>query len=608
MVLQATFLSNAPAVAKNMESRHEKYDSIKITEVSHALPTPSIANVNADTGYKIRESLMGTKRKLKVIFMGMGCSGINFAAQLQKRMDNIDLVIYEKNHDMGGTWLENRYPGCACDIPSVSYQYTWARKPDWSHYYSGAREIFDYFKSVAVENGLEKYVRLNHKIVQAEWLDEEGKWKITVMRNNNPNDTFVDYCDYFINGGGFLNTWKWPEIQGLTSFKGPLVHSANWPDKVELKGKKVLVLGIGSSGVQIIPNIINDIDKLFVVARSPTWITAGFAPKYAGKDGENFAYSEETKERFRKDPDFYHKYCKAVESELNQRFKLVVNGSKEAIDAREYSTKEMQRKLAGRQDLIDHLLPKNFGIGCRRPTPGNGFLESLVNPKATVLKEDLREITPTGFVAGDGSHYECDVIICATGFDTSFKPQFPIICNGRNLQDDFEDPNNCGYLGINAPEVPNYSIFCGRYGPLGHGSVCPMVEAYTNYVFQILEKMQVEDIKKIQIKRSIAEQFSQHADKYVKRVAFSGPCSSWFKAGDKNRKPAIWCGSRIQYLTVLENVRFEHYDIEYLSGNAFNFLGDGFHVREYDGTDLTWYYGLIDGVNKQPIDLPDPVY
>ena len=519
-------------------------------------------------------------------------------------MENIELVVYEKNGDLGGTWLENRYPGCACDIPSVSYQFTWAPKPDWTSYYSGSEEIYDYFKSVAVSNGVEKYVKYSHKICRAEWLDRQGKWKVTIMRNNDPQDTFDDYADFFINGGGVLNAWKWPAVKGLHDFAGPKLHTATWDKSVDLRDKKVLVVGIGSSGVQVVPSILPLVKELYVVARSATWITAGFAPKFAGPNGENFKYSEETKQRFRDDPRLYLSYCKAVETELNQRFKLVVNGSADAAEAREYSIKEMQRKLAGRPDLVDHLMPKNFAVGCRRPTPGNGFLESLTDPKTTVLQQNLQEITPTGFISGDGTSYDCDVIVCATGFDTSFRPQFPIICNGRNLQDDYSQPGNSGYLGLNAPEVPNYFIFCGPYGPLGHGSVCPMIEAYTKYLFQILEKAQIEDIKKIQVKRSAAEQFTRHADLYVERTAWSGPCSSWFKGGDAKRKPVIWPGSRIHYLQMLQKPRFEDYEIEYLSGNAFNYLGDGFHVREFDGSDITWYQGILHGVDRQPDDLP----
>ena len=216
---------------------------------------------------------------------------------------------------------------------------------------------------------MEQFVRFQHKICAAEWLDRDGKWMVTVMRNNDPADTFVDYAEVFMNGGGFLNTWNWPRIKGLDTFQGPRLHTANWDNKVVLKDKCVLILGIGSSGVQVVPSIIDTVNRLYIVARSPTWITAGFAPKYTGKNGENFAYSDELKERFRKHPEFYLSYCKAVESELSTRFRIVVNGTEDAKGAREYSTKEIQRKLDGRTDLTDHLIPKNFGIGCRRPTP-----------------------------------------------------------------------------------------------------------------------------------------------------------------------------------------------------------------------------------------------
>ncbi|KAL4889495.1 putative MoxY [Aspergillus ambiguus] len=558
--------------------------------------------------YHIRESPMGTKRPIKVIFIGMGAAGINFARSVIQETQNIDLTIYEKNGDIGGTWLENRYPGCACDIPSVCYQFSWQRKPDWSRYYVGSREIYEYFKDVTVTNKLERFTKFNHKIVGAEWLESVSKWRITVMKNNDPKQVFDDYADFFLNGGGQLNAWKWPDITGLTRFQGPRVHSANWDDDLKLDGKRVLVIGVGSSAVQIVPNIVEKVDRLHVVARSPTWITAGFAPKYAGPGGANFVYSEETRQKFRDDPKLYLQYCKAIESELNVRFRMVINNSPEAIEARKFSTSQMEQKLARKPELIDKLMPKDFGVGCRRPTPGNGFLEALCEEKTTVWTESINEITETGFVTADGKHHEVDVIICATGFDTTFRPRFPLIVNGRNTQDDFTTRDVVGYLGVNMPEIPNYFMFSAPYGPLGHGSFLPMVEAFTGYILNILNKVQVEDIRKIQVKRSVAEEFTRHADTYLQRTAWIGPCSSWFKAGQVGRKPVIWPGSRIHYLTVLKAPRYEDYDIFYLTENRFNYLGDGFEVREYDGRDLTWYYGLLDGEDKQPATFPPPMY
>ncbi|OQV06038.1 hypothetical protein CLAIMM_10676 [Cladophialophora immunda] len=572
------------------------------------LPKPQDGQINGDADYKIRETPMGTRRKLKIIFMGMGCSGINFAHHLSQRMTDVELVIYEKNRDIGGTWLENRYPGCACDIPSVCYQYSWAKSPDWERYYSGSQQIYDYFRKIAEDYDVLKYARLDHKIVHAEWLQEPGKWKVSVMRNQDPADVFVDYADFFLHGGGVLNSWRWPQIKGLHDFQGTLLHTARWDQQADLQNKRVLVIGAGSSSVQVVPTIIDKVDQLYVVARSPIWVTAGFAPTYAGPNGENFAYSKETQQKFRDEPDFYLAYCKAIESELNIRFKFYINGSQDAKEAREYSIQEMRRKLAKKPELMDKLIPSNFGVGCRRPTPGNGFLEALTLDKTTVLTEEIQEVTRNGFVDGQGNAREVDVVICATGFDTSFRPTFPMMVDGKNIQEEFETGDIVGYLGLSVPSVPNYFVFIGPYGPLGHGSVIPMVEAYTNYIIQVLQKVQVEDIKSLRVNRATAEEFTRHADLYLKRTAWSGPCSSWFKNGIPSNKPLCWPGSRVHYLTILQKPRWEDFDLDYLSSNRFNFLGNGFDTREFDGRDLTWYYGLLNDEDKQPQSFPNPVY
>jgi cation diffusion facilitator CzcD-associated flavoprotein CzcO len=578
---------------------HSHAEEIKVN--GHQAPS------NGASSYSIRETPKGTRRKLKVAFMGMGASGINFAHHVMKEMKDVTLVVYEKNDDVGGTWLENRYPGCACDIPSVCYQFNWQRKPDWSQYYSGAKEIFDYFRWVAESNDLLKYVQFKHTVVGAEWQEADGKWKVKVMKDNNPDDTFYDYADFFINGGGVLNKWRWPQIKGLHDFKGKLLHSARWNEGVDVQGKKVLVIGVGSSGVQIIPKIVDKVNQLFVVARSSIWITAGFAPHYAGPKGENFDYSEETKQRFRDNPIFYLSYCKAIESELSVRFKFLINGSEDSIAAKKYATKEMTRKLAKKPELAARLIPDGFNVGCRRPTPGNGFLEALTEEKTNVLFDVIQEVTPTGFIDAEGKAHDVNIIICATGFDTSFRPSFPVVCNGFNLQDEYEK-RVVGYLGLSAPEVPNYFLFIGPYGPLGHGSTIPMIEAYTNYVIQVMQKVQVEDIKKIKVNRKVAEDFTRHSDLYLERTAWSGPCSSWFKNGITQARPLCWPGSRVHYMEMLQKPRFEDFDITYMTENRWNFLGNGFDIREFDGRDLTWYYGLLENKDEQPKSFPAPLF
>ena len=230
---------------------------------------------------------MGTKRKVKVILMGAGASTLNFLKKAEEEMEELDMTCYEKNHDIGGTWLENRYPGCACDIPSVNYQFSWKIKL-WSHYYSYAPEIWEYLKSIERENDLiQKYIKLQHQIEHAQWDDEAGLWRLKV-RNLVTDEVFDDSAEFFINAGGVLNNWKWPDIPGLKSFKGKLMHSAHYEEGYDLTNKRVAVIGAGSSGVQIVASIQRKVDHLYHWVRSPIWITAGFAQTWAGKNGANF--------------------------------------------------------------------------------------------------------------------------------------------------------------------------------------------------------------------------------------------------------------------------------------------------------------------------------
>lgn len=176
------------------------------------------------------------------------------------------------------------------------------------------------------------------------------------------------------------------------------------------------VIGVGSSGIQVTASIASKVKRLYTWVRSPTWITAGFAQEYAGPEGANFSYSEEQKHEFAEDFPKYVQLTKQIENELNKRFKFILNGTPEAEEAKQFSIQQMQEKLQGREDLIKMLIPTTFGVGCRRPTPGNGFLEALCLPHVTVYGQELQKVTPRGFIDHQGQEHEVDVIICATGY------------------------------------------------------------------------------------------------------------------------------------------------------------------------------------------------
>jgi cation diffusion facilitator CzcD-associated flavoprotein CzcO len=201
--------------------------------------------------YSVDDHILGEARFMKVICIGAGPAGINLAYQIQRHLQNTQLTIYEKNSSLGGTWFENKYPGCACDNPSHVYQFEWAPNPDWSMFYSPAPEILRYLEKVAKDHDLEQYIHLDQVVTKAQWFEDEGVWRVSVF-DYQKGEEKEDWCHFLVNGSGVLNHWRWPAIPGLKSFEGSLLHSAQWDTEVEWADKRVAVIGNGSSGIQIV--------------------------------------------------------------------------------------------------------------------------------------------------------------------------------------------------------------------------------------------------------------------------------------------------------------------------------------------------------------------
>lgn len=226
-------------------------------------------NGTAAHGYTVVEEPMGTARRLRIVVIGAGASGLNVIRNVKEHMQNVELQVYEKNDVVSGTWYENSYPGCACDIPSHNYQYSWAPNPYWSEYYASQSEIQGYFEKAAADHGLLPYIRFGKKIVRAAWQEDEKVWKFQIEDVHSGAVT-EDYGHFFINAGGYLNNWKWPTIPGLHSFAGPLLHSGAWDPKVDLAGKNVAVIGYGSSGIQVVTALQPVVKSLTTFIRGPT--------------------------------------------------------------------------------------------------------------------------------------------------------------------------------------------------------------------------------------------------------------------------------------------------------------------------------------------------
>lgn len=327
--------------------------------------------------------------------------------------------------------------------------------------FSTSAEIQAYLEKCVTKHKLDQYIRLSHRVIEATWQEHTNKWLVKVQ-NEISQEIFEDTCDFLINGGGILNNWKWPDIPGLSDFNGKLVHSANWPRDWNYDGLKVAVLGNGSSGIQIVPVMQKKVRELVHLARSPTWVTPSAPARYAALLGRSMPeiFTEDQKETFRNDPAAYLNFRIEIERETNKRFPLLIQSSDKQRAAIKANYEAMVDRLGptATQKYAKDIIP-DFPVGCRRITPGLGYLESFSEPNMRVITNArIQCVNATGILLENGEHIDVDAIVCATGFDVSFTPRFPVL--GRNdisLKDVWSEPNiPYAYLSTCIPQFPNY--------------------------------------------------------------------------------------------------------------------------------------------------------
>ncbi|KAJ5107515.1 hypothetical protein N7456_004190 [Penicillium angulare] len=571
-----------PAVFDHKDSRRASIDALPdLNKEAASLLDPF---------YKIIEQPIGTKRHIRVACMGAGYSGLMMSIVFSQRMkdSNAELVIYERNEDLGGTWLENRYPGCKCDIPAHNYAYSFAPNPDWPNYYATSQQIHKYMQDVAKKYECNKYIKYRHSIKAAIWNETKAKWELQVQVGDGT--VFHDDVDVFINAGGILNNWKWPNIEGIHNFEGKLIHSARWDQDYDFTGKKVASIGIGSSGIQIVPQISKVAGSMDVYVRTQTWISPAPGinePTANDPDMDaDYNFTPETIAMF-KDPEILRQYRAAIMDRRIENFQRAIADSDIQKRAQQIFRKSMIERLGDSkkgQNAAHFLLP-DFPVGCRRQTPGPGFLEALTQDNVEMWWDDIAYITDKGIITRSGEEREYDVIICATGFDTSFKPSFPIVGrNGANLADKWETEQPKAYFGFMVPEMPNYFCFIGPNSPISNGSLVLGIQATALYVYKWLEKFQTEMIRSFEVRKDANDEYNQHMQQYLQRTVWTRGCRSWYKRGTVDGPVvAIYGGTSFHFMEAIKNPRWEDFHIQRsteASANRFAYLGNGFSRRE----------------------------
>jgi len=303
---------------------------------------------------------------------------------------------------------------------------------------------------------------------------------------------------------------------------------------------------------------------------------------------EQHIYSKEEREDFEKNPGSLTEYRKGIERGLNGQFGIFLKNTQTNNDTHEYMLTQMRSKLQNKY-LEERLIPE-WSVGCRRLTPGVNYLETLTKPNVSVVYGEINSITPAGCLCDDGKEYPVDILICATGFDTTFKPRFPLIGpSGTDLREEWKtEPES--YWGMAAADFPNYLIFLGPNSPIGNGPVLSAIEAQADYMLKWIDRYQTYNIKTFAPTKPAIKDFIEHKDSFMTRSVWADPCRSWYKAaGPEGKITALWPGSTLHYIEALLELRIEDWEVAY-SGNRFAWLGNGYSQTELDPTADWGYY------------------
>jgi cation diffusion facilitator CzcD-associated flavoprotein CzcO len=432
-----------------------------------------------------------------------------------------EVAVYEKGDTVGGTWRENTYPGVGCDVPSHLYSYSFQLNPEWSHLFSSGAEIQRYFEQVSDQYDLERLIRFGDEVTSCEWVD--GRWHLETESG------FRDSADVVIAATGVLHHPQYPDIEGLDSFAGAVFHSARWDHDMPIEGRRVGVIGTGSTAVQITSAIVTEVDHLDLFQRTPQWVFPV----------ENPSYTDDDKSRFREDAES----LEALHWDLSEVFAqgfanaVVDADSPQAHMIAETCLANLDDSVAD-PELREQLRP-DYLAACKRLVVSPDFYEAIQQPNAEVVTDAIDRVEPEGIRTTDGVMHELDVLVLATGFkvDAFMRPMAVTGRDGTRLADVWSERPSA-YLSISIPDFPNLFMLNGPNGPVGNFSLIEVAELQFDYIMQLVDCLRSGDATEISATMAATEQFEVDRIEAAKSTVWATGCRSWYL--DDRGIPAAW--------------------------------------------------------------------
>jgi len=459
-------------------------------------------------------------RNLRVVIIGAGMAGILTAIKLREAGFD-DFVIYEKADRLGGTWRENTYPGIACDVPSHLYTYSFEPNPQWSQVFAPGDEIQAYFEKVAEKYNVVPSIRFGVDITSC--VFEDGRWRLET------GDGERDEADIVIAATGVLHHPNMPDLPGLDSFKGACFHSARWDHDVPLDGKRIGVIGTGSTAIQITSALVDRVASYKLFQRTAQWVMPI----------ENPAYSEEERAEFERNAAA----VQAVRDEMNT---MMIDGMANAVvDAESEGMRLIERACLAnlvdnvRDPVLRERLRPTYRAACKRLIFSTDFYEAIQHPNAELITSNIDRVEPAGIRTADGELHELDVLVLATGFraDRFIRPTVVRGRSGADLDGVWAD-HPTAYLSLSIPEFPNFFMLNGPNGPVGNFSLIQIAEFQIGYILQLLDQLRGGICREISASRAATKKFDTDRIAAAKNSIWSTGCKSWYL--DKHGVPASW--------------------------------------------------------------------
>ena len=457
---------------------------------------------------------MSVAKQLSVGIIGAGPGGLALGIFLQKAGFR-DFTIFDREDGVGGTWRVNTYPGLACDVKSHLYSYSFALNPEWSRLWSRQPEILRYFERCAERYRLDRHLALNTEIVSAVWQPDENRWRLTTAAGEHRE------FDVVVSAVGLFDQPVMPNLVEEEPFGGTVMHTSRWDHSVQLSGRRIAVLGTGSTAAQVLPELADVADHVYSVQRSPTWIL----PK------PDRPYTDRERWRFRRLPfaKKIHRTRMWLRSERN--ISVIENGSDKTQEFKAIALAHLEATVD--DPALRAKLTPSHPLGCKRLVFSSDFIPALTRTNVDVIDSPAKALRAASLVTEDGTELDVDLVVCATGYAAAdYLGGIDVVgVDGTSLRDTWRDGAHA-YLGMAVPGYPNFFMLYGPNTNVGSNSVIFMLEAQANYVVRVLRHVRRKGYRRVAVRPDAMADFLAKVDRWMEGTVWTTRCSNYFRAAN----------------------------------------------------------------------------